>query len=74
MKNHQLRASELAMRIYEITRTHAVRHPNFMMCEIVEQIVRLYGTSSSTAFRYVRTAVDVLCINYDHSERLRRKA
>lgn len=71
MKNHQYRAPELGMRVLEMTREHATRHPAFLMGDIAARVVDRYGASLATAYRYVRTAVDVLGIDYDHDVRTR---
>lgn len=71
MNKHQFRTSELSMRVLEMTREHAHRQPEFLMKDIARRVVERYGTSLATAYRYVRTAVDVLGIDYDVSARMK---
>lgn len=70
-KMHQFQPRELGMRVYELTREHARRHPDFLIGDIAGRVVERYGTCRATAYRYVRTAVDVLGIAYDANERLK---
>jgi hypothetical protein len=72
-KAHQLSVRELAMRSMEITRAHVADHPDFMMADIANRLTARYGISRASAFRYVRVAVDVLAIHYDHNERMRKQ-
>jgi hypothetical protein len=70
-KVHQFRATELGMLVYEMTREHARCHPDFLMGDIADRVVERYGTCRATAYRYVRTAVDVLGIDYDAVARMK---
>lgn len=64
-RNFDMGLIELAMRVFERTRLAAARHPDFVMAEVVAEVVRDFGCAESTAFRQVRVAVDVLGIHYD---------
>lgn len=66
-KTHQLGVRELSMQVYEITRLRAAKDPDFMMCEIADIVIARFDTSRATAFRYIRAAVDVLCIDYGNT-------
>lgn len=56
---------ELAMRVFERTRQASARRNDFVMAEVVADVVADFGCAESTAFRHVRAAVDVLGIHYD---------
>lgn len=64
-RNFDMGLIELAMRVFERTRLAAARREDFVMAEVVAEVVADFGCSEGTAFRHVRTAVDVLGIHYD---------
>lgn len=61
---HQERPVELAMRVYERVKTRASHNSDFLMCDMADGLVEEFGMSRATAFRYIRTAIDVLGISY----------
>lgn len=64
-RNFDIGLIELAMRVFERTRQAAARRDDFVMAEVVAEVVADFGCAESTAFRHVRAAVDVLGIHYD---------
>ncbi len=72
-RNFDIGLIELAMRIFERTRQAATRHQDFIMADVVADVVADFGCAESTAFRHVRAAVDVLGIHYDCDPRRQAK-
>ena len=50
----------------------SARVPGFTMGEIVQRLCRDFGIGRASAFRYVRRAIDVLGIHYDHNDAMRK--
>ena len=71
-KRTDLRASEVAMRTLLATQRIVAKDPNFLLFEIVREVMKL-GVSRACAFRHARLAVDVLAIPYAWNEERVRK-
>lgn len=73
-KNFEQMPGELAMRTVLLVQEYARRNPNFLMGDIVQNLMRDYGVCRATGFRYVRRAVDVLCLPYDANDARKSRA
>lgn len=69
---HDITATERAMRILLIVQAMQKRDPHFIIRDAVSAAMDEISTSRATAYRFVRQAIDILCIPYDHDE-VRRK-
>lgn len=67
MKKHEQSPITLAMRIYERVKVRAKHNSDFLMCDMADGLIEEFGMSRATAFRYIRSAIDVLGIPYDKS-------
>jgi len=72
-KKHELTTRQCAMYALLAVQEAYKRDPAFLMSDVAKALQGQYGMCRATAFRYMRTAVDVLCIAYDTSEARRLK-
>lgn len=72
-KNFEQSPGELGMRVVLLVQEHAKRHPDFLMGDVALKLMREYGVCRATSFRYVRRAMDVLCLSYDVGEVRKRR-
>lgn len=49
------------------------RDPHFLMCDLAYKLCSDHGISRATAFRQLRTAIDILCISYEEDQVRRLK-
>jgi len=64
IKQHELPAQVLAMRVLLDVQKHAQRHPDFFISELAAELSAKYTISRAQACRLTRYAMDVLCIPY----------
>lgn len=65
---HDITATERAMRILLIVQAMQKRDPHFIIRDAVSAAMDEMSISRAAAYRFVRQAIDVLCIPYDYDE------
>lgn len=65
MKRHEFRITELAMRAMIFVQ-RATRGDDWLMTDVAEKMQGEFGISRATAFRMLRTSMDVLSIGYEN--------